>query len=155
MPTELFGDNFYFFRAFPQAVQDNPSQYIKANSNEFKKFLQEIRSAGKVVFICTNSHADYAVHVLNTCLQDTNWHQYIDFLLCDAEKPKFFTAQQNHSLVDKFIELKFKTKTSFGRMNFMQFQGINMERFLLPTLDISVLTTTFSLVLQKANTRYH
>ena len=66
--------------------------------------LHKLRSAGKKLFLLTNSHWDYTkvmlTHLLNDALPDYgNFHQYFDILIVAARKPVFF--EKNEPLMER------------------------------------------------------
>ena len=60
--------------------------------------LHQLRSAGKKVFLLTNSQPDYTERMMTYLLGDTlpqyrDWRGYFDLVLCAAKKPTFFTGE--------------------------------------------------------------
>jgi hypothetical protein len=88
-PAQFKSRNGYYF----PAIADNPREYIYPVSGQLKQWLLDYRARGKLTFIVTASHVDYALLVLNTCLED-DWSRYFDFLVCSALKPSFFTGDR-------------------------------------------------------------
>jgi 5'-nucleotidase len=65
--------------------------------------LHKFRSAGKKLFLLTNSSFSYTsrmmAHLLNGSMPEyPSWRQYFDVVVVDAKKPSFF--QQKHPLVE-------------------------------------------------------
>jgi HAD superfamily 5'-nucleotidase-like hydrolase len=58
--------------------------------------LHKLRSAGKRLFLLTNSRPDYTERVMSFLLDGAlaeypRWTSYFDVILCSAQKPRFFT----------------------------------------------------------------
>jgi HAD superfamily 5'-nucleotidase-like hydrolase len=61
--------------------------------------LHKLRSAGKIVFLLTNSELSYTETVMRYLLDDgrseyRSWRSYFDVIVTDAGKPRFFTEQR-------------------------------------------------------------
>jgi 5'-nucleotidase len=67
--------------------------------------LHKLRSAGKRLFVLTNSHWRYTQAVMSHLLDDKlkeypTWRQYFDAVIVGGRKPKFFTDRDPFLLVD-------------------------------------------------------
>jgi len=75
--------------------------YIEKD-NRLAQTLHRLRSSGKKLFLLTNSHWHYTDHVMtflldNALPQYSSWRHYFDFIIVDAQKPKWF-SQHDHPL---------------------------------------------------------
>lgn len=66
--------------------------------------LHKLRSAGKRLFLLTNSHWTYSMHVMEYLLDNKlaeypSWRGYFDIVIVGGRKPNFFSAR------DPFLEL--------------------------------------------------
>lgn len=60
--------------------------------------LHRFRSAGKKLFLMTNSYADYTEHIMKFLLDGVHpdypgWKQFFDVIITGASKPSFFRSQ--------------------------------------------------------------
>ncbi|WP_158542356.1 HAD-IG family 5'-nucleotidase [Lujinxingia litoralis] len=67
--------------------------------------LQRLRSAGKKLFIVTNSYANFTQHIMSYLLDDLlpqlpRWQDYFDIVITGASKPGFFTDRAPFLRVD-------------------------------------------------------
>ncbi len=67
--------------------------------------LHKFRSAGKKLFVLTNSYASFTDHILSYLLNDVlpeypHWKNYFDIVVTGAKKPEFFTERQPFKIVD-------------------------------------------------------
>ena len=67
--------------------------------------LHKFRSAGKKLFVLTNSYATFTDHILSYLLDDLlpeypNWKNYFDIIITGASKPEFFTERHPFKIVD-------------------------------------------------------
>jgi 5'-nucleotidase len=98
--------------------------------------LHKLRSAGKRLFLLTNSYWSYTDVLMKYLLDGTmkeyaSWRGFFDVILVGGRKPGFFTAREN------FVELdisgpapKPKREISSGRFDKNKvYQGGNMEAF--------------------------
>ncbi|XP_070568948.1 5'-nucleotidase domain-containing protein 1-like isoform X2 [Ptychodera flava] len=72
-------------------IKENPEKYFQQCSKEMKDWLKSLKAAGKVVFLCTTSHVDYARHLLQYII-GPDWQSYFDVCCTYARKPGFFTG---------------------------------------------------------------
>ena len=66
---------------------------------ELAATLHKLRSAGKIVFMLTNSELSYTETVMRYLLDGArseyrSWRSYFDVIVTDAMKPRFFTEQR-------------------------------------------------------------
>ncbi|XP_072013758.1 5'-nucleotidase domain-containing protein 1-like [Amphiura filiformis] len=74
------------------AVRADPSKYLQKCSDITKKWLRNLKAHGKMVFLQTSSHADYATLLLEYIL-GSDWESYFDLSIMYARKPGFFLAK--------------------------------------------------------------
>ena len=94
----------------------NTGEYIAPEPSLALTF-HKLRSAGKSLFILTNSYARYTEHVMSYLLggvldEYPDWRNYFDIVITGAGKPSFFTerssflevdaSEEVHGEVDKF-----------------------------------------------------
>src|SRR5690606_31114225 len=68
--------------------------------------LHKLRSAGKKLFLLTNSYYPYTDKVMSYILggQDDiyeDWTGYFDWIICGSRKPAFFTGSEGFWLIDR------------------------------------------------------
>jgi len=85
-----------FFPALKQA----PSTYIKKTPECVIKWLKELRSKGKFVFLMTGSAFDFASFTSCNALGE-DWQALFDLVICFARKPGFFSGDRPFLSVDK------------------------------------------------------
>ncbi|HAN32733.1 MAG TPA: HAD family hydrolase [Myxococcales bacterium] len=91
------------------AVRDNPSKYIDLDPL-LGPALHRLRSAGKKLFVLTNSDMNYTEHVMNYLLEkDVNgyrtWQDYFHTIWVTGRKPRFFeSTDEPFRLGDKAFE---------------------------------------------------
>ncbi|CAH0562330.1 unnamed protein product [Brassicogethes aeneus] len=97
---EHFGQNKgdYF-----RLIKDNPEKYYYKCSNDLLNWLQELKKRGKVLFLITGSHTDFANHTASNTLGE-NWKDLFDIIVCFAKKPGFFTMNRDFLGVDGLDE---------------------------------------------------
>ncbi len=83
-------------------MQDVPSFVVK--DLDLAETLHRFRSAGKRLFVMTNSEPAYTEAVMSYLLDGMHpgyarWVDYFDFIVCSARKPLFFTSE------DPFLEV--------------------------------------------------
>ena len=72
--------------------------------------LHKFRSAGKKLFVLTNSYASFTDHILSYLLDDLlpeypRWQNYFDIVVTGSNKPEFFTERHPFKIVDKNEEV--------------------------------------------------
>lgn len=77
-------------------VIEDPARYVELDP-QLAPALQRLRSAGKRLFLLTDSDAAYTEAVMNHLLGHSpaypSYHRYFDWVVTDARKPAFFTGQ--------------------------------------------------------------
>lgn len=73
---------------FP-AVKSDPDKYYHKCSGEMLNWLRMLKSDGRLLFIVTGSHVDFATHTA-LCTIGPEWREIFDFIVCYAGKPRFF-----------------------------------------------------------------
>ncbi|XP_027754442.1 5'-nucleotidase domain-containing protein 1 isoform X2 [Empidonax traillii] len=78
---------------FPE-VKNHPDKYLQRCPESVKKWLKQLKNAGKILLLITSSHSDYCrllcEHVLGNDFED-----YFDILITNALKPGFFSHTPN------------------------------------------------------------
>lgn len=74
----------------------NPSEFVMSDA-ELPLALLDLRSAGKLTLLVTNSEWDYTQRLLRYSLEQhlpagTSWRSLFDLVIVQARKPTFFTA---------------------------------------------------------------
>lgn len=86
-------------------VRDNPGRFIEKDP-DLARTLHQLRSAGKKLFVLTNSLFDYTEVVMRYLLDDAldsypDWTAYFDWCVVGASKPAFFTEGAPFQEVDR------------------------------------------------------
>jgi HAD superfamily 5'-nucleotidase-like hydrolase len=81
-----------------QKIKDDPERFIVSDP-ELAPTLHKLRSAGKKLFLLTNSYAPYSNAVMSFLLDGKlpsyeNWQNYFDWMVVGAKKPAFFEEGQ-------------------------------------------------------------
>jgi HAD superfamily 5'-nucleotidase-like hydrolase len=94
--------------------------------------LHKLRSAGKSLFLLTNSYARYTDRVMSYLLDGVlqeypDWTSYFDAVVTGAGKPSFFTERSSFLEVDRQGEIQGEVTDDFqqGRL----YQGGNLRDF--------------------------
>jgi len=114
-----------------QAILDDPETFVEREPNlalTFRKF----RSAGKSLFLLTNSFAHYTDRLMSYLLDDVlaeyrDWRSYFDIIITGAGKPAFFTERSPFLIVDDDGEVQDSEVEAFGQG--VIYQGGNLEEF--------------------------
>lgn len=110
---------------------DLPS-YIVADP-DLAPTLHKLRSAGKKLFVLTNSYWDYTNAVMSYLLDDRlaeypRWRNYFDMVIVGAQKPKFFTDSAPFLKIDPDTgEVATEASTKFENRGV--YQGGNIQTF--------------------------
>jgi 5'-nucleotidase len=113
------------------AIMTDTARFIVKNSS-LAWTLHKFRSAGKRLFLLTNSYAVYSHHIMSFLLDDVlpeyaNWQNYFDIVITGSKKPSFFTERQ------PFIEVS--TEGALGQEEYSHlsrgkiYQGGNLIDF--------------------------
>jgi 5'-nucleotidase len=84
--------------AIVDVIEHNLERFV-ARDNELASTLHKLRSAGKKLFLLTNSRAGYTesmmTFLLGGALQEyPTWRHYFDVVVVASSKPKFFTERR-------------------------------------------------------------
>jgi len=97
---------------------------------ELARTLHKLRSAGKRLFLLTNSPFGYTDQVMTHLLADVmpeypSWRHYFEFVICSAGKPRFF--QDGRPLVERDGDVlrPVREKLERGKV----YEGGNLEEF--------------------------
>lgn len=80
---------------------------------ELAETLHRFRSAGKKLFVLTNSEPEYTEALMSFLLDGqhpgyASWHDYFDFVIASARKPAFFTGDEPFMTVDEDLQVTDK-----------------------------------------------
>ncbi|XP_051853541.1 5'-nucleotidase domain-containing protein 1 isoform X1 [Antechinus flavipes] len=92
--TTAFKENAGMY--FPEIKRD-PGRYLLPCPESVKKWLRQLKNAGKVLFIMTNSHSDYC-RLLCEYVIGNDFTDIFDIVISNALKPGFFSHQPNKRL---------------------------------------------------------
>ncbi|MEQ8274177.1 MAG: HAD-IG family 5'-nucleotidase [Deltaproteobacteria bacterium] len=113
-------------------IKADLQRYIIADP-ELPTTLHRLRSAGKRLFVLTNSYWDYTNAVMSYLLDDRlaeypRWLNYFDVVIVGAQKPGFFTGKAPFLRVDpRTGEVSDEPATRFEQRGV--YQGGNISRF--------------------------
>jgi|MDSZ01.3.fsa_nt_gb HAD superfamily 5'-nucleotidase-like hydrolase len=90
--------------SFKKAIMKDTAAYIKPTPY-LALTLHRLRSAGKKLFLLTNSYPAYTEHLMSYLLDDAleeydSWRDYFDVSIAAAHKPRFFTEHTPFYKVD-------------------------------------------------------
>lgn len=80
--------------AYFPLMKTQPDKYYYKCSQNLLNWLSELKQRGKVLFLITGSHIDFASHTAYNTLGE-NWKDYFDIIVCFAKKPGFFTLNRD------------------------------------------------------------
>ncbi len=97
--------------ALPQFIEPAPA---------LGRTLHKLRSAGKRLFLLTNSGPEYTEQVMSYLLDDQlpaypKWHKYFDVAIAFSKKPRYFTAEAPLEYVEPGGPRKPAKKLELGR----------------------------------------
>ncbi len=77
---------------------------------ELAETLHRFRSAGKKLFVLTNSEPEYTEALMGYLLEGAHpgyasWHDYFDFVIASSRKPSFFTGDEPFLTVDEDLQV--------------------------------------------------
>ncbi|NXD70901.1 NT5D1 protein, partial [Eolophus roseicapillus] len=78
---------------FPE-VKNHPDKYLQRCPESVKKWLKQLKSAGKILLLITSSHSDYC-RLLCEHIIGNNFEEYFDIVITNALKPGFFSHTPN------------------------------------------------------------
>ncbi|XP_071949399.1 5'-nucleotidase domain-containing protein 3-like [Antedon mediterranea] len=93
-PANLFDDihnsvkQVHFAGEMHNEVMENPAKYLK-NEHQVVKLLSRLHTAGKKLFLITNSHFHFVDRGMQY-LCGHNWREMFDVVVTQARKPYFF-----------------------------------------------------------------
>ncbi|CAG0888654.1 unnamed protein product, partial [Darwinula stevensoni] len=87
------GDTTLDDGVFFQAIAENPDDFLIPCTEEIKDWIVALRKAKKTTFLITDSHEGFINNAAEFIL-GKNWRDYFDIIICDAQKPKFFSKTQ-------------------------------------------------------------
>ncbi len=101
-------------------------------SRDLALSLHKLRSAGKKLFVLTNSYARYTEKVMSYLLDGmlpeySSWRRYFDICITGARKPSFFTEQNPFFEVDANAEVVSNDVRALRRGHL--YQGGNLLEF--------------------------
>ncbi|XP_030386260.1 5'-nucleotidase domain-containing protein 1 [Scaptodrosophila lebanonensis] len=85
--------------AYFTAMRAEPERFVLPTSGKVISWLEELRAAGKKLFLLTGSNIDFA-NLTATQAFGKDWPQMFDFIGTYAKKPGFFTMQRPFMRVD-------------------------------------------------------
>lgn len=114
-----------------EAILEDPETFVEKEPNLALTF-HKFRSAGKSLFLLTNSFAHYTDRLMSYLLDDVlpeypNWRSYFDIIITGAGKPAFFTERSPFLVVDDDGEVQDSEDEDFERG--VLYQGGNLEEF--------------------------
>ncbi|MEM9191173.1 MAG: HAD-IG family 5'-nucleotidase [Myxococcota bacterium] len=89
----------------PNAIADDPDRFVVRDENLGPTF-HKLRSAGKRLFLLTNSQPDYTERMMSYLLDGQlpdypSWRHYFDLVVTASKKPHFFTGDAPFQRVTK------------------------------------------------------
>ncbi|XP_065057438.1 5'-nucleotidase domain-containing protein 1-like isoform X2 [Rhopilema esculentum] len=78
----------YFF----SAIKENAKKYIKKCPDDVIRWFKDLRKAGKILFLVTQSYIEYTRFLMEWAL-GKDWLDLFDLVVTDAKKPDFFFAK--------------------------------------------------------------
>lgn len=85
LPAKTYGTYF-------PALFKNPEKYIQPQP-ELREVLRKLRAQKKFLFLCTNSHYEYAELIMSFTL-GKDWRDFFNMVFCNTCKPRFFTDRE-------------------------------------------------------------
>ncbi|XP_075159714.1 5' nucleotidase A [Haematobia irritans] len=113
------GESEYF-----EALKQNPAKYILKTDQKLVKYLRDLRSSGKSLYLLTGSNIDFANFTASYAL-GPDWMDLFNCVISFAKKPGFFSMQrqflQNRKLAEvPNSELPLENDILAGGTNFSQ-----------------------------------
>lgn len=108
----LFGDIRYCIDlahrdgSIKSEIMANMEKYIAGKDEDLALTLHKMRSAGKQIFLLTNSFPEFSNKVMKHLLDGVlpeypSWKNYFDIVIAGASKPKFFTERAPFLIADE------------------------------------------------------
>uniref|UniRef100_F6Z7W4 5'-nucleotidase domain-containing protein 1 n=1 Tax=Monodelphis domestica TaxID=13616 RepID=F6Z7W4_MONDO len=79
------------------AIKSHPGKYLKICPESVKKWFQQLKSAGKILLIITNSYSNYCRLLCDYAIGN-DFTDIFDIVISNALKPGFFSQQPNKRL---------------------------------------------------------
>lgn len=76
-------DNFFL------GIKKNPEKFLQPCSDRVRSWLKKMKAQGKIIFLLTSSHVDFASFLLDFIL-GSDWKDYFNICITYARKPGFF-----------------------------------------------------------------
>jgi HAD superfamily 5'-nucleotidase-like hydrolase len=97
---------------------------------ELARTLHKLRSAGKKLFLLTNSPLSYTEHMMNYLLGNAmpeypSWRHYFEIVICSAQKPRWF--QEGRPLMERDGDTLKPVRGGLERGK--AYEGGNLEEF--------------------------
>ncbi len=113
-------------------IMTDTERFIPGKDEELALTLHRIRSAGKRVFLLTNSYPTYSNHVMSHILDGVlqeypSWRNYFEIIITGASKPTFFTSRNPFLRVDATGTVSGEEYQGFQRSAL--YQGGNLIDF--------------------------
>ena len=118
--------------SFKKAIMEDTARYVIRN-DRLAVTLHRMRSAGKKLFLLTNSYPQYTDHLMTYLLDGAlpeykSWKQYFDVSIAGGTKPGFFTGDTPFYTIDEqTYEISGEEHHAFQR-NTLYLHG-NLEKF--------------------------
>ena len=100
---EKFKEGNYDGYFYPRLLS-NPLLYANKIELQFLKNIQKIRESGKKVFLMSNNYFESCDLMFKSVI-GTNWREYFDFMIFQADKPHFF-KESEETKKEPFTNLK-------------------------------------------------
>lgn len=105
-------------------VKANIDEYVDKDE-ELAQTLHKMRSAGKKLFLLTNSFGTYTEAVMSYLLDGemdeySSWRSYFDVIVVGSKKPAFFTGQETFQELNEENKPASNPVTSFRRNRIYQ-----------------------------------
>lgn len=98
-------DRIHFDGSLKSIILENIGTYV-SDDPDIALTLHKLRSAGKRIFLLTNSEWFYTDAIMSFLLDKKipeydSWRAFFDIVNCEAKKPAFFTPQNQFRVVDR------------------------------------------------------
>tara|TARA_Y200000002_G_scaffold382750_1_gene401108 strand:- start:3002 stop:4120 length:1119 start_codon:yes stop_codon:yes gene_type:complete len=115
-------------------IMHDPEKYIDLDPLTVQA-LQEQKACGKKLFLATNSGWDYTQKIMSFAfdpyLSGKSWESLFDVVIVNAQKPKFFSSEQDAFLVTKKSDLLKPVSTKLEAGNIYYKANASMVEKLL------------------------
>jgi 5'-nucleotidase len=124
-------DTVHSDQSLKDVIRADLPKYIQRDE-QLAPALHRFRSAGKRLFLMTNSYGPYSQAVMSYLLDDAlveypSWKQYFDIIIVGSQKPGFFTGNDPFLELDEAGESTGHIARSFDRG--IVYQGGNISDF--------------------------